>query len=80
MDELEEFENEPDGDEDDEILDEEPTGSHHALKKNDEHTEDVRSLMRHIVTENRYGDLVSDDEIGLDPVALARQIQEGGSW
>ena len=81
-DEMEDFEedgDEMDLDEDDEVLDE-PTESHHALKRNVEHVEDVRTLIHHIVTENRYGDLVSDDEIGLDPVALARQIQDGGSW
>lgn len=78
-DEMEVSEEERDLDEDNEILDE-PTGSHHALKKNVEHVENVDTLIRHIIRENRYGDLVSDDEIGLDPVALARQIQDGGSW
>jgi hypothetical protein len=56
------------------------SGKHHALKKDESHVENVKTLIHHIVMENRYGDLVSDDEIGLDPVALARQIQDGGSW
>ena len=70
----------PDGDrdEDDGVL--KGTRKHHIMEKDENHVENVETLIHHIVTENRYGDLVSDDEIGLDPVALARQIQDGGSW
>lgn len=68
-----------DGDEDDGVL-KGGDRKHHIMEKGENHVENVETLIHHIVTENRYGDLVSDDEIGLDPVALARQIQDGGSW
>lgn len=69
----------PDGGEHDGVL-KGGDRKHHIMEKDENHVENVETLIHHIVTENRYGDLVSDDEIGLDPVALARQIQDGGSW
>lgn len=69
----------PDGDEHDGVL-KRGDRKHHIMEKDESRVENVETLIRHIVTENRYGDLVSADEIGLDPVALARQIQDGGSW
>lgn len=55
----------------------------HALSRDMEPVEDVESLIHHVQTENRHGDVeYAPDDPGLDfdPIALALEIQNGGSW
>ncbi len=54
----------------------------HALEKEPHQVEDVESLMDYIERENKHGDLEGgEDELPpIDPIAIANEIQDGGSW
>jgi hypothetical protein len=54
----------------------------HALEEDMDKREDVETLIEHIVTENKYGDMSSDEEAppSNNGMAVFEEIANGGSW